>query len=229
MRKLALLAVVAFAAACGSSSSPPPSGNVISGQVGSTSFTSVSQLSFVTSGDACTIPLATGFTLGTSLAMVNVADAAFTCATNCTANSRDLGLIIARVRVAPVTNPATPNPAPGFVTGTYQFIDVSNPVITPGPDGTLAIFTGGLQTFGAATATCDPLVGGTYIIGPGSTLTISSISGTVLTGSVSLNMISTSTGQAGGTLTGTFATDTNCTDSTTPNACVLLNGILSRP
>ncbi len=224
MRKLALLAVVAFAAACGSSSSPTPSGNVISGTVGTTAFTSASQLAVVTSGDACSIPQALGVTLGVSLAGLNVSDAALTCtSTACPVGTRNLQLVIARVHVAPSGNL---NPAPGFVAGTYQYADINNlGSITPDAGGNIAIFTGKVDTVDAA---CNSNIGGTYAVGPGSTMNVATVSGSVLTGTVSLNLISGSTGQAGGTLTGSFTTDTNCTPSPAPSACVILSEIIKQ-
>ena len=80
MRKIALLAVVAFAAACGSSSDPAPTGSSITGTIGTAAFTSASQLALVRPGDACTTarwPRASSSASRSPL--VNVADVAGTC------------------------------------------------------------------------------------------------------------------------------------------------------
>lgn len=226
MRKIALLAVVAFAAACGSSSDPAPTGSTITGTVGTTAFTSASQLALVASGNACTIPQAPGIALGVSLALLDVSDAAGTCTSACVPTSRSLGLVIAKVHVPTTQFPSTD--APPFTTGAYQFADLTNLAgITPDASGNIAIFTGGLATLGAAPA-CDPLVGGGYFIGTGSTMTVSTVSGSTLTGTLNINLFSSSTGLAAGSLTGGFTTATNCTPSPAPSACDLLNGILTQ-
>jgi hypothetical protein len=223
MRKLALLAVVAFAAACGSSSTSPPTDARISGQVNTRMYTSASQLAVVTSGDTCTITQAPGFTLGVSLATVQVSDLAYTCATpTCLTNARNLRLVIAKVHVQPA---GTANPAPPFTTGTYQFANLNAlGGITPDAAGNIAIFTGDLTTLGAAPV-CNPLANGQYTVGPTSTLTVTSVSGSVLTGNVGVQLMSGSDLADG--LGGTFTTENNCTPSPAPSACVLLNEIIN--
>ena len=127
MRKIALLAVVAFAAACGSSSDSAPAGASIAGTVGTAPFTSASQLALVASGNACTIAQAPGVQLGVSLALMNVADVAGTCSqinSSCLPNSRNLQLIIAKVHVPTTTFPSTT--APPFTPGAYQYADLNN-------------------------------------------------------------------------------------------------------
>jgi len=223
MRKIALLAVVAFAAACGSSSDPAPTGPSVTGTIGTAAFTSASQLAMTASGDGCTLPtLAPGVQLGVSLALVNVADVAGTCADaqTCLSNSRNLQLVIAKVHVPSTAFPSVA--APPFTPGTYQYFDINNPgAPTIDTSGNLAIFTGGVEALGAA-PTCSTTAG--YGISSG-TLTISTVSGSTLTGSVTVNLVNT-LGQAAGTLTGTFSTATNCTPSPAPSACDLLAGIV---
>ena len=225
MRKIALLAVVAFAAACGSSSdpAPPPAGASITGTVGTAAFTSASQLAMVVSGNACTISQAPGIQLGVSLALVNVADVAGTCSEinqSCLANSRNLELVIAKVHVPTTAFPSTD--APPFTVGSYQYADLNNLAITPDASGNIAIFTGGVEALGAAPA-CSATAG--YGISSG-TLTISTVSGSTLTGSLSVNLVNASTGAAAGSLSGTFTTATNCTPSPAPSACDLLTSII---
>ncbi len=225
MRKIALLAVVAFAAACGSSSDPAPTGASITGTTGTTPFTSASQLSMVTSGDACEIPQAPGIQLGVSLALLNVADVAGTCSAvdTCLPNSRNLMLVIAKVHVPSVAFPSVT--APPFTTGTYQYADLGNLAgITPDASGNISIFTGGVESVGASPA-C-PTTGGWGIAS--GTMTVSSVSGSTITGSVTVNLVD-GLGAAAGTLSGTFTTATNCTPSPAPSACDLLIDIIPVP
>lgn len=224
MRKIALLAVVAFAAACGSSD-PAPTGASITGTTGTTPFTSASQLAMLASGDACEIAQAPGIQLGVSIALVNVADVAGTCSAmdTCLSNSRNLQLVIAKVHVP---TPAFPSvTAPPFTPGTYQYADLNNlAAITPDTSGNISIFTGGVETVGAAPA-CTTTGG--YGISSG-TMTISTVSGSTITGSVSVNLVD-GLGAAAGTLSGTFTTATNCTPSPAPSACTLLADIVPVP
>ena len=228
MRKIALLAVVAFAAACGSSSDPAPTGSTITGTVGNTAFTSAAQLSMVLSGDACTIAVAPGVQLGVSLALLDVANVAGTCSDSqtCISNSVNLGLVIAKVHVPTTAFPSVT--APPITTGTYQFADVSNlgglAGITPDASGNISIFTGGVEAIGAS-PTC-PTTGG-YGISSG-TMTVSSVSGSTITGSVSVNLVD-GLGAAAGSLSGTFTTATNCTPTPAPSACTLLSEIIPVP
>lgn len=225
MRKIALIAVAAFAAACGDSSSDNGGGTTgITGTVGTSSFTSASQLAVVASGDGCTLPtLAPGISLGVSLAAINVANVAGTCsdAQTCISNSTNLQLVIAKVHIPSTTFPSVT--APPFTTGTYEFFNLSNPSGTPTVDanGNIAIFTGGVELVGAS-PTC-PTTGG-YGISSG-TMTISSVSGATLTGTVSVNLVN-GLGAAAGSLSGTFTTATNCTPSPAPSACDLLSGLI---
>jgi hypothetical protein len=223
MRKIALLAVVAFAAACGSSDSAP-AGASVTGTVGTTAFTSASQLALVLSGNACTIAQAPGVQLGVSLAAVNVADVAGTCSEinqSCLANSRNLQLIIAKVHVPTTAFPSTN--APPFTAGSYQYADLNNLAgITPDASGNISIFTGGVEVLGASPA-CPTTAG--YGVSSG-TLTISTVSGSTLTGSLSVNLVNASTGAPAGSLSGTFTTATNCTPSPAPSACDLLTSII---
>jgi hypothetical protein len=223
MRKLTLLAVVAFAAACGSSSTPSSTEARISGQVNTRIYNSASQLAVVTSGDTCAITQAPGFTLGVSLAVVQVSDLAYICTTpTCLTNARNLRLVIAKVHVQPA---GTASPAPPFTTGTYRFADLKAlGGITPDAAGNIAIFTGDLTTLGAAPV-CDPLANGQYTFGPGSGLTVTSVSGSVLTGNVGVQLMSGSDFADG--LIGTFTTENNCTPSPAPSACVLLSEIIN--
>ena len=227
MRKIALLAVVAFAAACGGSSDPAPTSPSITGTIGTAAFTSASQLALVASGNGCTLPtLAPGIAVGVSLAAVNVADLAGTCAdsASCISNSRNLQLVIAKVHVPNVAFPDTN--APPFTPGTYQYFDIANPTGTPTIDanGNLGIFIGGVEVVGAA-PTCSTTGG--YGISSG-TLTISTVSGSTITGSVTVNLVD-GLGAAAGTLSGTFTTATNCTPSPAPSACDLLNQYIPSP
>ena len=225
MRKIALLAVVALGAACGGSSSDPaPAGASITGTVGTAPFTSASQLALVLSGNACTIAQAPGIQLGVSLAAVNVADVAGTCSEinqSCLANSRNLQLVIAKVHVPSTAFPSTT--APPFTPGAYQYADLNNlGAITPDASGNISIFTGGVEVLGAAPA-CSTTAG--YGVSSG-TLTISTVSGSTLTGTVSVTLVNASTGAAAGSLSGTFTTATNCTPSPAPSACALLTSII---
>lgn len=224
MRKIALLAVVAFGAACGSSSDPAPAGASVTGTVGTTSFTSASQLALVLSGNACTIAQAPGIQLGVSLAAVNVADVAGTCSEiiqSCISNSRNLQLIIAKVHVPTTAFPSTN--APPFTVGSYQYADLNNlAAISPDASGNISIFTGGVEALGAA-PTCTTTAG--YGVSSG-TLTISTVSGSTLTGSLSVTLVNASTGAPAGSLSGTFTTATNCTPSPAPSACDLLTSII---
>lgn len=225
MRKIALIAVAALAAACGGSSNndtPTPTG--ISGTVGTTPFTSASQLAVVASGDGCTLPtLAPGIQLGVSLAAINVANLAGTCAdsASCISNSTNLQLVIAKVHIPSVALPSVA--APPFTPGTYEFFNVSNPSGTPSVDanGNIAIFTGGVEVVGAA-PTCTTTNG--YGISSG-TMTISTVSGSTLTGTVSVNLVN-GLGQAAGSLSGSFTTAGNCTPSPAPSACDLLSSLI---
>jgi hypothetical protein len=225
MRKIALLVVVALATACGSSSDPAPTGSTITGTVGNAAFTSAAQLALVLSGDACTIAVAPGVQLGVSLALIDVANVAGTCsdAPTCISNSTNLGLVIAKVHVPTAALPSVT--APPFTTGTYQFADLNNLAglagITPDASGNISIFTGGVEILGAAPA-CTTTGG--YGIS-GGTLTVSSVTGSTITGSVSVNLVS-STGAASGTLSGTFTTATNCTPSPAPSACTVLSDLI---
>jgi hypothetical protein len=224
MRKIALLALVALATACGSSSDPAPTTYSITGTVGTGAFTSASQLALVLSGNACTIAQAPGVELGVSLAVANVADVAGTCAEinqSCLANSRNLQLVIAKVHVPTTAFPSTS--APPFTPGAYQYADLNNLAgITPDASGNISIFTGGVEALGAAPA-CSTTAG--YGISSG-TLTISTVSGSTLTGSLSVNLVNASTGAAAGSLSGTFTTATNCTPSPAPSACDLLTSLI---
>ena len=131
MRKIALLAVVAFAASCGSSSDPAPAGASITGTVGTAPFTSASQLALVASGNACRSRWPPAFSSACRSPSANVADVAGTCSQidlNCLSNSRNLQIIIAKVHVPnadvpephgsrlhdrclPVRQPRQPDPA----------------------------------------------------------------------------------------------------------------------
>lgn len=224
MRKIALLAVIALATACGSSD-PAPTGASITGTTGTTPFTSASQLAMLASGDACEIAQAPGIQLGVSIALVNVADVAGTCSSieTCLSNSRNLMLVIAKVHVPTTAFPSVT--APPFTTGTYQYADLNNlGAITPDTSGNISIFTGGVESVGAA-PTCS-LTGG-YGISSG-TMTVSTVSGSTITGTVSVNLVD-GLGAAAGTLSGTFTTATNCTPSPAPSACTLLSELVPVP
>ena len=176
------------------------------------------------------IPLAP-VSIGVSIALVNVADVAGTCSAieTCLSNSRNLMLVIAKVHVP---NAAFPNPtAPAFTTGTYKYANLADlanipiDVISPDPvTGNISIFTGGVESVGASPA-C-PLTGG-YGISAG-TMTITTVSGSTLTGTVSVNLVD-GLGAAAGTLSGTFTTATNCTPSPAPSACTLLSELIPVP
>ncbi len=224
MRKIALLALVALATACGSSD-PAPTTYSITGTVGNGAFTSASQLAVVASGNACTIPQAPGIELGVSLALVNVANVAGTCsdAQSCIGNSTNLQLVIAKVHVPTTAFPSVT--APPFTTGTYQFADLNNLAgITPDTSGNISIFTGGVEIVGASPA-CNTTGG--YGISSG-TMTVSTVSGSTLTGTVSVTLVSL-TGAPAGTLSGTFTTASNCTPSPAPSACDILIDLIPVP
>jgi hypothetical protein len=228
MRKIALLSLMVFAAACGSSSSDPtPTGPSITGTVGGAAYTSASQLAVTKASNACEISLAPGIPLGVSLALVNVADVAGTCAQvdqGCLSNSRNLQLLIAKVHVPNATSPSSD--APPFTTGNYTYADLANfdpTSLVPDPvTGNISIFTGAVEAVGATPA-CDTTA--LYQISSG-TMTVSSVTGSTITGTISVNLVVAGTTTAAGTLSGTFSTANICTDSSGTTACQLLNGIL---
>jgi hypothetical protein len=222
MRKIALLAVVALAAACGGSSTtdPAPTVSVITGTVGGSAFTSVSQLALFGSGNNCTSAVASGFKLGVSMVSGGVSDVAYTCSDvlGCVDHptSRQIGIIIARANYLPSTSPTSAT-APGIVPGSYTFLDLSNldpTVLVPDATGNLNIFA---ATANGLNATCTDTP---YLVS-GGTLTVTSVTSTTIKGDVTMT-ISPATG--GGTLSGTFEAS-NCLP--TPfDACTALNGIL---
>ncbi len=193
--------------------------------MGNGAFTSAAQLAMVLSGDACEIAVAPGVQLGVSIALIDVANVAGTCsdAQSCISNSTNLALVIAKVHVPTAAFPSVT--APPFTTGTYQFADVNNLAglagITPDASGNISIFTGGVEILGAA-PTCTTTGG--YGISAG-TMTVSSVTGSTITGQVSVTLVD-SNGAAAGTLSGTFTTATNCTPSPAPSACTVLSDLI---
>ncbi|HQR30321.1 MAG TPA: hypothetical protein PLL32_07915 [Anaeromyxobacteraceae bacterium] len=226
MRKIAILSLALFAAACGSSSDPVPTAESITGTVGGAAFTSASQLAMTKASNACEIALAP-VPLGVSLALVNVSDVAGTCTQadqGCLSNSRNLQLFIAKVHVPNATFPNSD--APPFTTGTYTYADVANfdpTTLLPDPvTGNISIFTGAVEAFSTAPV-CDTT--GYYLISSG-TMTVTSVAGSTISGTVSVNLVVPGTTTAAGTLSGTFTTANICTDTSGMTACQMLNGIL---
>lgn len=220
MRKIALLALVAFAAACGSSSDPAPTAAVITGTIAGAPFTSVSQLGLFGSATNCTSPVATGFKLGVSMAVTGVSDVAYSCTDVLTCvehpNSKQIGIIIARANYLPTSAPASATPPP-LVAGSYAFLDISNlnpDSLKPDASGNLNIFAVDARGLGT---TCSDTP---YLVSTG-TLTVTDVGSTSIKGTVSLTF-SAATG--GGSLSGTFEAS-NCLTSPL-DACAALNGIL---
>ncbi len=226
MKRLILgSAVLAFAIAasgCGSSSSTPTPSS-ITGTISGAAYTSAAELSVVASGNACTLSsLAPGVPVGVSMAVIQVTDVAATCANagSCLANARNLELVVARAKIANLTDPSTN--APGFGTGSYQYLnlaDMSSFIPEMDANGRLSIFTGIVSAENATCSTQTP-----YGIASG-TLTVTSVSGNTITGTVSVNLVN-GLGQSAGSLSGTFSTTTNCTPSPAPSACDLLGSII---
>ena len=212
MRKIALLAVVAFAAACGSSSDSGGSSG-ITGTVNGTPFSSASEVALFGSANTCEIALAPGVPLGLTMAVGASSDVAWTCneALTCVEhkNSRMLSLIIARANLVTGT-------APGLAAGTYTFIDLANigtspPNLTPDAQGNIAIFTADVS---GLNATCSSTG---YSVSTG-TLTLSAAGANSLTGTVNITLAG-----GAGTLSGTF-TYSSC-NTQAFDACAALNGI----
>jgi hypothetical protein len=216
MRKIALLAVVAFATACGSSSDNGTSG--ITGTVGGSSFASVTDIGLFGTANACNVALAPGIPLGVSLALGNVSNVATTCnaALTCAFNKNSiaLDLIIARANI-------TTGTAPGLAVGSYTFINpatvgTSPPTFTPDANGNVSIFA-------AAATKLDATCSDTSYLATSGTLSLTAVSSSSISGTVNVNL-STTTGAAAGSLSGSFTIPT-CS-STPIDACDALNGIL---
>ncbi len=225
MKRLILgSAVLAFAIAasgCGSSSSTPTPSS-ITGTISGAAYTSAAELSVVASGNACTISSLAPVPVGVSMAVIEVTDVTATCTSlgSCLANSRNLTLVVARAKVGNLTDPSTN--APGFATGSYQYLnlaDMSSFIPEMDANGRLSIFTGVVSAENATCSTQTP-----YGIASG-TLTVTSVSGNTITGTVSVNLVN-GLGQSAGSLSGTFSTTTNCTPSPAPSACDLLGSII---
>ncbi|MGA8893252.1 MAG: hypothetical protein WB493_16955 [Anaeromyxobacteraceae bacterium] len=216
MRKIALIAVAAFAAACGgSTNNDPPPASGITGTVNGSSFQSVDQTALFGTANACSLGLAGGLAVGLNLAVVNVSDVTGTCAaaTTCAfkSNSATLTVLIARADLANTT-------APAIATGSYTFLDIARllndptyiPPIPPGTD--LKIFAATVTDLAATT--CSP----TPIVVTGGSLNVASSSTAGINGTVNVTLA------GGGTLSGTIAA-TTCV----PNfdACAALNAALT--
>jgi hypothetical protein len=215
MRKIALLAVVAFAAACGSSSDPAPAEPSITGTVNGSSFTSKDQTALFGTANGCALGLAGNLPVGLNLVVVNVSDLAGTCAaaTQCAfkANSAILSIMIAR---ADLINSA----APAIATGSYTFLDIArllnDPTYVPPVTGTdLKVFAATVNDLGAA-PTCSP----TPVVVTGGTLSVTSSSSSGINGSVNVTL------SGGGSLSGTIAAST-CVPAF--DACAALNAALT--
>jgi hypothetical protein len=183
MRKLLAL-MASLLAACGSSSSSGPSYAVKDSAV---SFDATS---------GCVLTATT--TVGVSLAIVDVTD--YTAPTACAslqgntvpANGAAAGIIIARADFT-----TAGGPAPGLVAETYPFFDLATlaPPASKIPPfdsgGKAAFFTGALVKCGATGGPAEAqIVGGS--------VTVTSVSGTQIAGSVNAALA------GGGSLTGSF-------------------------
>jgi hypothetical protein len=216
MRKIALLSVVALFVACGGTTSSGGSG-AITGTIGGTAFTAVTDLALFGSGNNCNLALAPGVPLGLSMAVAASTDAATTCAEVLTCvehkNTRNIGLIIAKA------NYTTGN-APALAVGSYTFLDIAAimggtaPVLVPDSSGNISIFA---ATVSGLNATCGDVP---YQVTSG-TLSVTAASATSITGTVSLTL-----GSGAGSVSGTFTSTGGCGVASF-NACDALNGVFS--
>jgi hypothetical protein len=216
MRKIALLSVVALFVACGGTTSSGGSG-AITGTIGGTAFTAVTDLALFGAGNRCDIALAPGIPLGLSMAVVASTDAVTTCneALTCVEhkNTRNIGLIIAKA------NYTTGN-APALAVGSYTFLDIAAilggaaPSLVPDASGNISIFAANVA---GLNATCGEVP---YQVTAG-TLSITAVTATSITGTVSLTL-----GNGAGSVSGKFTSTGGC-GVPSFNACEALNGVFT--